>query len=406
VKLRRLALGLACGLAATLAMDLALGRFALSDGEWAGRPVPPYGDMGEARFRLQAEIRLKALAQGAEPTRVLAHDADLGWTNAPGFRSPDGRQCFNSKGLRGTKEHAPRPAPGVLRVALFGESFVYGEEVSDGEEFGSALEALDPGIEVLNFGVSGFGTDQALLRLRRDGRESAAEVVCLGVMLENIGRNLSRFTRLRNPYIKGLGIKPRFLLDQDAPPAERLVLIASPFATEVSLWESVLAGTLPERVREHDPFAERPYDDLLWKSSFYRLWTGWRGSAARDYRTMWRAEGSPAYSLLLALAEAFDVEARAAGARHTLVLLFPPREDLAHLVGGGAPFWDRFARDLAARHIPCLDLAPALAARARELSVPGDDATRTAYRVFLRAHLNAEGNAAVARALRDRLRAL
>ena len=395
---RRFFLVLAAALALLAVVDVALGTLALRDGLFLGRPVPPYGDVSEPRWVQWATQRMPRAGGTVMPAQALRHDALLGWTNTPLFASQDGSQRFNSAGLRGAREHEAQPPPGRRRVALFGESFVYGEEVPDGDEFGAQLEQLDPSLEVLNFGVSGFGTDQALMRFEHEGQGVHADVVCIGVMLENIVRNVSRFTRLRNPYVKGLGIKPRFRLVH-----ERLELVPSPYPTEQAVCEAVFAGTLPDDVRDFDAFAELPYDSWVWKSALARLYLGWSGSRARDYRRAWRDESGEAFQVTLAILARFDAQARAAGASRPLVILFPTREDLALLLEGGERFWIGLERALDERGIEWLDVCEPLAARSRELASGDGEATALVSRVFLRAHLNREGNAVVARALQQRL---
>ncbi len=399
MKLRRLLLGFACSLGALALLDACLGWFALRDGEFLGRPVPPYGDVRDARWQNWARHRSDVARATSAPSQALVHDALLGWTNAKNYCSPDGKQCFNSKGLRGRREFDDIPAPDKLRVALFGESFIYGEEVNDGEEFAAQLGALDAGLEVMNFGVSGFGTDQALMRFRSEGWDCHAQVVCIGVMLENIVRNVSRFTRLRNPYVKDLGIKPRYRLEHGA-----LVLVPSPYPTELDVCKAVFAGTLPEEVRAYDTFAELSYDNWIWKSAFARLYIGWQGSRLRDYRRAWSDEAGEAFQLLIAILETFDAEARAGGAQRTLVLVFPPKEDLDLVLGGGTRFWTGLSRALQERHIASLDFTDVLAARAREIAAASRDHKASSSRVFLRAHLNRIGNEVVAHSLEGALR--
>ena len=114
-------------------------------------------------------------------------------------------------GARGGREYDAAPPPAVLRVAFYGESFVWGSQVDDGDAFPARLEALDPSIEALNMGVGGYGTDQALLRLRREGR-LGAQVVCMGIALESIGRNVNRLRALYFPPTRDFTAKPRFVL--------------------------------------------------------------------------------------------------------------------------------------------------------------------------------------------------
>lgn len=396
--LRRTILALAVFVIALTALDLAVGRFALRDGTFLGRPVPPYGDMREARWQDWARRRLAAGSQQGDESQALRTDAKLGWTNAPGFCSADGKRRFNSKGLRGATEFAPMPAPGVRRVALFGESFVYGEEVDDGEEFAAQLVDVEPRLEVMNFGVSGYGTDQALMRLELDGRDCHAQVVCIGVMLENIVRNVSRLTRLRNPYVKGLGVKPRYRLVHDA-----LELVPSPFATELEAASAVIDGSLTARVRDFDAFAELDYDSIAWRSSLARLYMGWQGSRARDYRRAWRDTDGEAFTLLIALLKRFDALARERGAERTLVLVFPTKEDLALAIRGEERFWRTLAPALEVAGIESFDVTDALIASARRSAPAGASPERTTAEVYLRAHWNVAGNRAVAEALAPRL---
>jgi hypothetical protein len=395
---RRVLLVVAASLALLVAVDVGLSVFALRDGEFLGRPVPPYGDVREARWQAWAQHRMPKPGVAAEAPQALRHDPHLGWANTALFASADGRLRFNSKGLRGAREHDDRPAAGRRRIAMFGESFIYGEEVADGDEFAAQLEQLDPSLEVLNFGVSGYGTDQALMHYLQDGVGQHAEVACIGVMLENIVRNVSRLTRLRNPYVKGLGIKPRLRWVDG-----QLLEVPSPYPSESAVCEAVLAGTLPDDVRAFDAFAELPYDSWIWKSSLARLYMGWSGSRARDYRRAWRDEAGEAFQVTLAILSEFDARARADGASRTLVIIFPPKEDLALHLDGGDIFWSGLERALSSRGIESLDVSPALAARAREMADGVGDATQIAARVFLRAHLNRAGNAVVARELERRL---
>src|SRR6185503_20431904 len=90
------------------------------------------------------------------------------------------------------------------------------------------LEALVPGLEAWNYGVGGFGTDQALLRLRQAAAtDSPAPLAALlvGIMLDNIGRNVNRYRPLW--YAEALpAVKPRYVLRGD-----ELELVPQPFAT-------------------------------------------------------------------------------------------------------------------------------------------------------------------------------
>src|SRR5262249_32520849 len=64
-----------------------------------------------------------------------------GWTLRPNVRNAkdfDGAVVnSNTKGVRGRREYAPHSPPGVTRVLVFGDSFTFGDEVSDDETYAS-----------------------------------------------------------------------------------------------------------------------------------------------------------------------------------------------------------------------------------------------------------------------------
>ena len=82
---------------------------------------------------------------------------------------------INSHGYRDLERTKAKP-DGVYRIAVLGDSFVEGREVALEQTFCAVLERMLNGtsgfkgrtVEVLNFGVSGYGTAQELLTLRHD----------------------------------------------------------------------------------------------------------------------------------------------------------------------------------------------------------------------------------------------
>jgi len=81
------------------------------------------------------------------------------------------------------------PRPGTVfadrsadyRIALIGDSFTFSDEASYEESWSYKLERkLRPQVQVLNFGVSGYGIDQAYLRYKRDVRPWHPDIVVLG----------------------------------------------------------------------------------------------------------------------------------------------------------------------------------------------------------------------------------
>ena len=84
--------------------------------------------------------------------------------------------AINSQGLRGP-EVAREKSAEMRRVLVVGDSFAWGFGVEYEEIFGTRLEATLSSIEVINGGVTGYSTDQALLWLRSEGIRYAPGVV-------------------------------------------------------------------------------------------------------------------------------------------------------------------------------------------------------------------------------------
>lgn len=127
-------------------------------------------------------------------------DSQLGWVPTPGFRS-DGLN-INSRGMRGPREYPTAKPPGARRVVVIGDSFTFGEDVRDEQVYTALLEHAFEGVEVLNLGVRGYGTDQQVLRFEREGLALDPDLVILGFFLENIDRNLLTFRDYAKPMLR------------------------------------------------------------------------------------------------------------------------------------------------------------------------------------------------------------
>jgi GDSL-like Lipase/Acylhydrolase family len=105
----------------------------------------------------------------------------------------------NSKGLRGKTEYAYQRTPGKRRILVLGDSFTFGEEVSDDETYAHYLEAALPNTEVLNLGVQGYGHDQMLQYLKEEGVKYRPDIVILGFASLDIYRNTWTFFAYAKP---------------------------------------------------------------------------------------------------------------------------------------------------------------------------------------------------------------
>ena len=99
----------------------------------------------------------------------------------------------NSLGMRADREYAWDKPAGVQRIVGLGDSFTIGYEVEVEDCYLSRLEKglHDAGrpVEVLNLGVSGFGTAEELILLQQRGLKFHPDVVIVGYFDNDIGDN-------------------------------------------------------------------------------------------------------------------------------------------------------------------------------------------------------------------------
>ena len=132
-------------------------------------------------------------------------DPLTGWTNAPDVKRLENRKLqtishTSPQGLRGTRAYSIEKPPGVLRVEVFGDSFAFGSEVGDDATYSAVLERSLPGTEVLDFGVMGYGLDQALLLFRKEGPAFHPDVVVMGFVSALPLRDVQDLTTYPKPY--------------------------------------------------------------------------------------------------------------------------------------------------------------------------------------------------------------
>ena len=110
--------------------------------------------------------------------------------------SRDGSWDFvtNSQGFRNFQDFAHEKPPGKLRVLSLGDSHTQGYEVRQEHTYSAVLErylrvnGIDA--EVINTGVSGFSTAEALVLLENEGVKYEPDVVVLGFFGNDLEDNL------------------------------------------------------------------------------------------------------------------------------------------------------------------------------------------------------------------------
>jgi hypothetical protein len=99
----------------------------------------------------------------------------------------------NSVGMRANREYSRSRERSAVRILLLGDSFSAGDGVNNEDRFSDVLERQHPGLEVLNFGLAGSGTDQQILVFECIAKLFQADAFILAPWIGNIIRNRARF---------------------------------------------------------------------------------------------------------------------------------------------------------------------------------------------------------------------
>ena len=219
------------------------------------------------------------------------------------------------------------PDPGKEAcVSTYGDSFTWGSGVPPEIAWSNVLSKL-LNCRVSNFGVGGYGTDQAYLRFKSNERDKT-KVVLLGYFTENLVRNVIQYQGFLYPG-RGYRLKPRFILENGA-----LKLVPYPPLTQDEYLEM---GDDPAKFLKYDYLipggpagtlrAGFPYTVTLLKSlGNYRIQAQLRGEWfwAAFYR---KDHPSQALDITTLILQTFDREAKVSG-RTPIVVMFPWPVDL------------------------------------------------------------------------------
>jgi len=334
--------------------------------------MPQIGSLALLPYRPTAARVREFLAKGSD-TDYVVHDAELGWTIRPDGSSTgdDGQPLYraNHQGIRAPPglEYGPEPPPGKVRIVTLGDSFTHGDDVRDAETWQHDLETQRGDVEVLNLGVPGFGTDQALLRWRRDGRRFRSQLVVLGIWPENVCRNLGVVRYYLVPS-STYASKPRMVLEQGVDEAGRaapsLEVLNSPVMARDELIETLSAPESHPLLSNdywYRPEETRPrwYQELRVLQLAESLWTAFERKRERE--RLYSGDDPAGIELTVAIARQFAREVRECGST-PLVLMIPMREQLAQqLEGEPVPLVQSLRRE----GLDVLDMGPPMARASR-----------------------------------------
>ena len=194
-----------------------------------------------------------------------AYDAELGWAPVPNsssqittFRTTHFRH--NSLGLR-DEEFVADAKPTILFI---GDSFVWGLDSEADERFTELLKAKIPDYQILAAGVSGYGTDQEYLLLKRLWPKVKPAVVVLIFCSDNDrldNRTNKRYDNYYKPYFATQADGSIKLMGQPVPRSQLLY-----YRDELlvrNLWLARLATDAYVRIKDPQVFVPDPTEKLV-----------------------------------------------------------------------------------------------------------------------------------------------
>ena len=251
---------------------------------------------------------------------MAARDPVLGWPT----QSEHGTVAYDAAGKRPvTKEYGSPPL-----AIVYGDGMAYGTAVEDDQAWTQQLSSLLER-DVFNYGVIGYGLDQALLRFENLPFPDAKWVL-VTMHTGTLPRHLTRNRDLSTGAAFG-ALKPRFVLDGDA-----LELVPLPDLSYEEYLRHIRAASPPLEL-PHESFEPGgpagvvelgfPYTVSMIRAAFgdYRLRASITGSDPRA--AMWRDDHPlGGVALTEAIVRRFRARAEQGNRKMALVLLPLPRE--------------------------------------------------------------------------------
>jgi len=282
--------------------------------------------------------------------QFMEMDPELGWARSQRSAQEKVYDAVNSAGMRDDREYDRHPAAGSVRIAAFLRIMHLRHRRPARGNWSKVMTEMEPALEVLNYGVGGYGLDQAFLRYLKVGGDFRPDIVLIGYMSENMGRSVSVYRPFLVPQGGGIYSKPRFRLEDG-----KLVLRPNPLRT-VQDYRRLLETPKAElaELGRHDAHYQAAYPDSIWNfSPLVRLVKSMAGRVSKP-RQLWRDEKgvcdpeSEAFQLTLAIMDAFYRQVLADGWLPVIVV-FPYGYDFERTLAGESLHYAPFLEALSAR---------------------------------------------------------
>jgi hypothetical protein len=240
-------------------------------------------------------------------------------------------------------------------ISAYGDSFIYGSEVSNEETWSNFLGA-QLGCRPANYGVPGFGLGQALLRYKENTKD-AAPVSFLGIYPFDYARTINQY----RPFIGGgiNGWKPRFYMEDGelalAPLPEIAYEELANFYAQPKDYlphESFLPGSELGPVHFKFPYTPKVVR-LLFKED---ILNGIRG-APRWSDLIQPGHHSQTFETVAAIASEY-MEVCRTRQKQCFIALLPTNTAYNYFIANGDRVSQSLLDEFARRNIPILDLTP------------------------------------------------
>ncbi len=314
----------------------------------------------------------------------IVYDPALGWTNGPSRQSGDGLYFTSAKGLRSAQPGVVLASPKQkLRIAVVGDSMTFAQGVKFEDSWPHRLEtALGSEVEVLNFGVLGYGVDQAYLKFKNEVLAWKPDAVVLGFLEHNLHRTMTVYPFINWQDWDWPFSKPRLVLEQgrlrsvNVPAIAPSEIFAVPSVTKLPFVEY-------DQGYKQDDWKESALDVLYVKRWLFTRFPRWSDQSVRA------ALDENRISLNRAILQDFIRTAKE-NQIVPLVVFFPIPSDVERRIKGEQTSADRALRSL---DVPQVDTTPCLvkAGTVDDVYLPRDS------------HYSVLGNAAVVTCIAEAL---